>query len=476
MIVLKAIQDKKRNIESVSSTHTYSNKVVGFFYSFGEIGGQLSWYMINSYLTLFYTDIVSLSAAAISMIMLVARLLSAVVDPIAGLVVDRTNTKWGRFRPYLFMIPPFLAIFNIATFTVFPVKGMAKVVLCLALYIITGTLYSFISIAHQGLVNRLSSDSQVKTDFAAARQIGSSVIGIILSAAAMPLILFFSNSKQATNTGFFWATTIFSLLMIPFYFLCAWFCREVVGVKQPQIKVNTQKTEKKSIGESLNLLWKNKPLLIILFNTFFGAIAMMGRMSFLSYYVIYVVGSYALVSVVMTMLTIGQLIGTMFASTWAKYQDKKQILLIDTFVTILSLVGIYLFGSSSTWMLVLLTLLTGITNGVVNVISISMIVDSIDYGDWKYGVRDEAFPFAMVSSMVKLATAICGAGGILLLAATGYQAGAGQTESAKVGINALVNLLPTALYVLSILPVFFYKISRKLITKINSELKVRNNQ
>lgn len=472
---MKIVQEGNKVKERKETTHQYSNKIIGFFYSFGEIGGQLSWYMINSYLTLFYTDVVSLSAAAISMIMLIARILSAVIDPIAGLAVDRTQTKWGRFRPYLFIIPSFLAIFNISTFTVFPVHGMTKVLLCLLLYIITGTLYSFISIAHQGLVNRLSSDSQVKTGFAAARQIGSSVIGIILSAVAMPMILFFSNSKQVTNTGFFWTTVILSLAMIPFYFLCAWFCREKVQNTSQVINVD-QSVEKKSVGESLKLLWQNKPLLFVLFNTFFGAIAMMGRMSFLSYYVIYVVGSYSLVSVVMTMLTVGQLVGTMLASTWSKYQDKREITLIDSFLTIFSLAGIFMFGSKSTILLIIFTLITGITNGVVNVISIGMIVDCIDYGDWKFGVRDEAFPFAMVSSMVKLATALCGAGGILLLAATGYKAGITQPASVKNGINVVVNLIPAGLYLLSILPIFFYKVSRKVIDEVSSDLKQRREE
>ena len=71
------------------------------FYSFGEVGSQLSWAMINSYLTIFYTDAVGLTATAVSIIMLIARVWDAINDPMMGMIADRTNTRWGKFRPYL---------------------------------------------------------------------------------------------------------------------------------------------------------------------------------------------------------------------------------------------------------------------------------------------------------------------------------------------------------------------------------------
>lgn len=118
-------------------------------YSLGEIGCQMSWYMVNSYLMLFYTDIVGLAAGAISMIMLIARVWDAINDPMMGNICDRTNTKWGKFRPYLYFAPPFLAIFNILTFTVFPVSGAAKVILCLITYVGTGMAYTACCISYQ---------------------------------------------------------------------------------------------------------------------------------------------------------------------------------------------------------------------------------------------------------------------------------------------------------------------------------------
>ena len=154
----------------------------------------MSWYMINNYLNIFYTDIVGLTGAAISAIVLIARIWDAINDPMMGQIADRTNTRWGKFRPYLMFAPPFLALFNILTFTVFPVQGIAKVILCGVCYIAAGMAYTACSIAYQALLNVMSVDSRVRQLLATARSTGASIIGIILSMVAMPLILRFSSA------------------------------------------------------------------------------------------------------------------------------------------------------------------------------------------------------------------------------------------------------------------------------------------
>ena len=104
---------------SINEKKEKTNWLTGGFYAMGEVGCQLSWYMINTYLTIFYTDIVGLSASAISLIFVIARVWDAINDPMMGAVCDKTKTRFGKFRPYVMFSPIFLAIFNILTFTVF---------------------------------------------------------------------------------------------------------------------------------------------------------------------------------------------------------------------------------------------------------------------------------------------------------------------------------------------------------------------
>ena len=457
------------NAEAVTNEKT--NVKLGFFYSLGEVGSQLSWYMINSYLTLFYTDVVGLSAAAISLIMLIARVWDAANDPMMGLIADRTKTRWGKFRPYLMFAPPFLAIFNILTFTVFPVQGALKVVLCLVCYIGAGMVYTVLGISYSGLLNRIARDSQVRTNYAAAKSIGSSVISMFLSAAAMPMILHFSKSDTANAKGYFITTVILSLMMLPSFWLCAWKCKETVVIQSSEQKAES--AEKKSILQSLKTAAQNKMLVIMIFNNFMGAMGTIARMSMLSYYVIYVVGSYTMIAPIYTTMTLFQLIGSVSIPYLTKVLSKKKICVLMGLSSVISFVLIFLFGARSTILLFVCSAVVGFGNSIAGV-GIGMICDCIEYGDWKYGVRDEALPFAITSFAVKLATAVTGSVGVLLLAATGYVAGAEQSATTLTGINAVVNLIPAACHLLAVLPPFLYNLDDKMMHKIAAELDERN--
>lgn len=449
-------------------TQEKTNSKLGFFYSFGEVGSQLSWYMVNTYLMLFYTDVVGLTASAISLIMLIARVWDAVNDPMMGVIADRTRTRWGKFRPYLMFAPPVLAVFNVLTFTVFPVTGIAKAALCLICYVGVGMAYTAICITYGGLVNLIARDSQVRMNYTSARAMGAGVIQFVLSAVAMPMILFFSKSDTANADGYFWTTVICSIVMLPCFWLCAWKCKETVHVEAPAAN-----SQRKPVWQSLKLMCKNKMLMITVFCVFLGAMAIMGRMAMLSYYVIYVVGSYTMIAPIFTTMTVMQLVGCALLPWATKTFGKRNWLLILNFIQIAAFVLMFLIPANSTAFLIGISAVIGITNSASNVCT-GMLSDCIEYGDWKYGIREEGLTYSYMSFGVKLATAVSGSVTVLLLAASGYVAGADQTEAAKMGINAVVNLIPAACILISALPLFFYKLDKKMMDKIRVELDARN--
>lgn len=439
-------------------------------YSVGFGSTNIIWYMINNYLMLFYTDVVSLSAGAISMIMLIARVWDAINDPMMGVIVDRTNTKWGKFRPYIAIAPPVLAIFNILTFTVFPVEGTVKVLACLLTYIGAGMAYTVVSVAINGILNRLSDDSQTKMNIVTMSQMASSIVGIVLSASAMPLILFFSKSDVATGNGYFKATVVFSIISVPLLWFCAWKCKE--EVTEIKVSVTGEKKQNHSITESFKILMKNKYILMAVFMTFAGATAAIARMSMLSYYVIYVAGSFTLIAPVFTTMTVTQLLGNPIVPLLTKRFGKRNALYILNTIQIASFIIMYLFPGDSVLFLIGMSAIIGFTNPVGN-ISYGIMCDAIDYGEYKYGVREEALASSFMSFGVKLATAITGSVGVLLLDATGYVPNAEQTASAINGINMIVNLLPAVITIISMIPMLCYKLDNKKMDEIQNELRAR---
>ena len=451
-----------------NATVEKTDKLTGFCYSFGEVGSQLSWYMINTYLTVFYTDIVGLTASAVSLIMLIARIWDAINDPMMGVIADRTRSRCGKFRPWLMFASPFLAIFNVLTFTVFPVQGVAKVIICLVCYIGAGMAYTAICITYGGLVNLIARDSQVRMNYTSCRATGASVIKIILSAVAMPMVLFFSKSEQANATGYFWTTVICSVAMLPCFWLCAWRCKETVVVEAPKAI-----GEKKPVVQSLKKMCKNSQLMITVFNVFLGAIAIMSRMSMLAFYVIYVVGDPRMIAPIFTTMTITELIGCVFLPWGTKTFGKRNWLLILNVVMIAGFITMFVVTSNSSIFLISVSAVIGFGNSAANV-STGMLSDCIEYGDWKYGIREEGLTYSYMSFGVKLATAVGGSVTVLLLAASGYVPNVEQTEAVKTGINAVVNLIPAACIIVSMIPLFWYKLDAKMMQKIRVELDERN--
>ena len=458
-----------KNGGAVSGEKASPKLLVG--YGLGEVACQMSWYMINNYLNIFYTDIVGLSGAAISAIVLIARIWDAINDPMMGQIADRTNTRWGRFRPYLYFAPPFLAIFNILTFTVFPVQGFAKVLLCGICYIGAGMAYTACSIAYQAMLNVIAVDSRVRQLLATARSTGASIIGIILSMVAMPLILHFSSAvndageAMADGHGYFVTTVIFSLILIPVFWICATICKETYTDKLH----SNAPAEKASFASNMKGLFQNDQLLIVVIATIIGTICVTGRYGILVYHVIYVVGGPQYIATMFTAMTLGQLVGTLTVPWGTKVFGKKNYMIIMNVVMAAGFVALFLNPTNNPVYLIGASFIGSLGFGAP-AICYGMVGDSLEYGDWKLGKRQEGLAASMLSFGVKLATAIC-APVVLLLEAVGYVPNVEQAASTKMGINFMVNMLPAILALVSCIPLIWYKLSDKRVSEIRADLE-----
>ena len=450
-----------------NSNGVKTNPKLAISYAFGEVGSNMSWYMINNYLMLFYTDVVSLSAGAISMIMLIARVWDAINDPMMGNIADRTHSRWGKFRPYIMFAPPFLAVFNILTFTVFPVHGMAKVLLCLVTYVGAGMSYTACNISYQALQNVCAIDSRVRMNLATARGIGSSVIGIVLSVVAAPALLYFSapGAEAADAKGYFAFTIILSVCMMIAYWICAAGCKEHYT---EQLHADDGEKNVRFI-DGLKEAVKNDQLMMVVISTILGTICVTGRMGLLTYYIIYVVGDFRSIATVFTVMTVFQLIGTLSLPIATKLMSKKTYLIVLQAVMNIGFLAMFFLADRGIMVVLVLSAICGFTNSAAN-LCFGLVGDSLEYGAWKTGVRREGIVASMLSFGAKISTAICGSVGVLLLAAVGYVAGAEQTEAAKQGINFVVNIIPMIIGWLSIVPMLFYKLTPARVTEIRADL------
>lgn len=178
-------------------------------YGFGEVGSQFSWGMISSYLTLFYTDVVGLAPSLISCIMIIARVWDAVNDPMFGAIAENTNTKWGRFRPYILFGCPVLALFNCLAFLNLDIPRIWKTFWCIFTYIGCGMAYTAVNISVGCLTNSMTSCNNERVSLNAVRGAMGSAGGMVLGGTAMPLILHYSKNSVSYGNSFFITALIF---------------------------------------------------------------------------------------------------------------------------------------------------------------------------------------------------------------------------------------------------------------------------
>lgn len=434
-------------------------------YGIGDLASQFGWTFVGSYLTIFYTDIVGLAPAVVSAIMLCARVWDAVNDPMMGAIAERTKSRFGRFRPYIAFGSPFLALAIILTFTAPFGNGTAGIVWASVTYIIAGMLYTLVNIPYGALAGVMTTDANERNQINACRSVGMGVGMILINVCSSGIMLAFSNgSEVATGRGYFMTALIYCVISVPLFFCVFLGCKEVVHSGNGENKIPLMVTVKNIVS--------NKYLVLVFVIVLFQMTAFMGRIAITTYYVIYCLGAFSLIAIIMTIPAIGGTVSSFFVAPLVKRFGKKKTLMVGLAMQGVGLLIVYLAPFDNLVMVVVGHIIYGAFN-VAFPITLSMTSDAIDYQELKSGVRTDGSSYAMFTLATKAGNAVGGAVGVLLLGIFGYQANAQQTAEALQGINLTVNLLPAVLFFLGALTCLFWDMSDTDSENIRKELEAR---
>lgn len=447
-----------------------ASKLAVICYSFGDLASQFVWTFVGSYLTIFYTDVVGLAPAAISVIMLGARIWDAVNDPMMGAIAERTQSKWGRFRPYIAFGCPFLAIFGVLTFTnPFSGTSTAGVIWAAVTYVIAGMLYTLVNIPYGALAGVMTEDADQRVKINTSRNIGMNIGMLIVNACSAPLMLALSGkgATVASSRGYTMTAVIYGIISIPLFLVLFFTAKE---------KIQPQKTaDKFSVKDVVGNLVKNKYLMLICLIMMLIMTGFMGRMAVLSYYVIYCLGSFQLIAVIMTVPTVLAIFASFFVPAVVKKFGKRNVLMGSVLIEAVGLLVVYFAPFDNVAMVLAGCVVFGLFN-IAMPLTLSMLSDSVDYMDLKTGVRTDGTAYATYGLATKVGNALGGSVGVILLASFGYVANQQQTLEAMKGINVVVNLIPAILYILAGLCCLLWKISDKDADEIREKLKERNEK
>jgi sugar (glycoside-pentoside-hexuronide) transporter len=426
-------------------------------YGAGNAAQNMAFLMVSLYLLYFYTDVFKIPAAIAGTIFLITRLVDAVFDPMMGYIADRTNTKWGSFRPYILFGAIPLGILTVLCFTAPDFNDAGKTAYAFTTYLLQSLALSVVLIPYFSLAPVITQDPYERTKVQTINLVLASLAMAVISAGTKPVVALFPNEKD----GFRYTVTIFMVLSVIFFIIC------YASVTE---KVKKKESKRYSLKETFKLVGTNTPLLLIAAAYIFYSVAFTVRMSAILYYFKYNLGREGLTALFMLTAIIATIIGTIAALPLTGKLGKRNTYLAGTLLAIAANIVFYFVPYSNLPMIFAVGAVIVFSSNIPLVCHWAMLPDTVDYGEWKTGKRGEGVTYGVTSFVQKLGNAIGGAISGLILAVTGYVPNVVQTPEATTGIMHLLVTLPLICAVLCFALLYFYKLDEKKLRGVIAEL------
>ena len=446
-------------------------------YGMGDMASSMFWKIFSYYLPIFYSDIFNLSLTHTATLMFVTRVWDAVSDPMMGIICDRTNTRWGKYRPYLLWFSLPFAICGVLLFTTPDFDEQGRLIYAYITYILMMTVYTCINVPYASMLGVMTSDSYEKTVFSSYRMFFAYGGSFIALYAWEPLCKLFSdNNLSFLSVGGLagaWQGAMIVIASVCFLLFIGSFLltrEHVKGVKGDKLM------------NDFRSLVRNFPWWMItctalctnLFNTVRGATV--------AYYFKYYIGNdnivdfgfFSFIFFAGVFLAIGEvcnMIGVVCAMPLSKRLGKKTTFIVSAVAMgALSILFFYMPLSNEGFIcILLLQVLISIFTGVVSPLVWSMYADVADYSYYKHGTASTALIFSSGSMAQKFGGAIAGSAVLLLFSFFGLQPNAAtQTPGAIFGLKLAISYIPAAISLLIIGLMVLYPLTTKRIAEFKN--------
>lgn len=445
-------------------------------FSTAGFGRNMIYTIMSMFLLIFYTDAVGLKPVDAGTLILVARVFDAANDPIMGMIVDRTRTKWGKMRPYLLFSPFLIAIATVLLFLSpdFSSYG-AKLAYAYVTYLFWGIAFTIQDVPFWGLSSVITPLESERTKFLSVARVCCTVGGI-LPTLLVPTL----KSSLGLKEGYFAAGLIFGVLGAALSLL-AFF-----GTKE---RVVPPAEERPSVKENVKLLVTNKLLMLVIVSAVLGSTMVMANVSgaYVSDYLITdpgIIPQNMLMTVMTVAVGVGMLPAMALMPVLRKRFSLKQIYIGSALFGVLAHVALWLIGYSNIYVVLLCFVFMGFPLGVYNVITYALIADSVDYMEYKSGKRTDGICFACQTFISKLTAGLATFATSVVLQVFRFvqpqealnalgelkKIPVPQSDFTRTGLFFMVTLLPAIGFALSIIPMLWNDYTGKKKEKIQQEL------
>ena len=408
---------------------------------------------------------------------LVARIWDAVNDPIMGMLADRTNTKWGKFRPFLIWGAIPFGVLGVLTFTT-PELGMnGKIVYAYITYILLTMSYTMINVPYSALMAVITPDSEERTLVSSFRFVAAFIGQFIVQYSVLKLVSVFGDGNEIK--GWQWAMVVLSGLAVILY---------VITFLTTKERVQPLKEQKTPFKQDLIDLFTNKPWVLIAVATIFQLMNNVMRNGNIMYYFKYFVLDQQMIffgktwqftyqdltTAFMLSGTVMTILGAILTLKFSRLFDKPKSYAGSLGITAILSALYYFLGPTDIVLMFGLNLIISFAIGIVSVLQWAIYTDTTYYSEWKTGRRASGLLMSASLFALKLGIALGSACLAYILDRYGFQANVQQTTETLTGIRLVMSVYPAIIALIGVAIIwFFYPLSNKMLIKIEEELSAR---
>ena len=442
--------------------NTVSNKVRAA-YGIGDYAICLYWSGVGLYLLYFYTDVVGITPLLAGWIYALGIAWDAITDPFMGYLAERTRTRMGSYRPYIFYGAIPLAFSFILLFWVPPYEGTKLFIFLLLANLVHRTCFTIVSVPYSSLTARITDDSDERTKLTTARMLGASFGTLSVSALGFPIVLWFGGADEAL--GFIFLGMICGLTAVIVLSITVKFVEER--------RFNFTPSQLPSFSKVSKSVAENYPFWIV-----FGSILILGSTSImfnnnLIYFVKYALDLHAYQGLILGVSSGAALLAIPLWAFAALKIGKRNSWMAAMTILLIGFLVFYFYPIASLVELLLVLGFIGIGNGATGVLFWSMLPDTIEYGEWKTGVRTESSLYGFMTFAQKGAIAFAALLLGIVLTQIGFEPNEIQSEQTLSGLKFVMTWIPLIGIFISFILVSFYPIDKSFHKKLINEIEIR---
>ncbi len=446
-----------------------------FTYGLGTVGRDMVYTMISMYLMFYLTDVLSLETKVlwwVTAIILGARIFDALNDPVMGVIVDNTNTEWGKYKPWMLTGVVLAGILTILLFVDFGLKGAAYIVVFGVLYVLWGITYTMNDISYWSMMPSLSKNQSEKEIIGSIARICASVGLFAVVTLVVPITTALSEVVGSLQKAYLVFTIILVVIMWVFQSITLLFVKEDRSI--------ASQAEHTTLREMVKVIFKNDQLLVTAISMALFMIGYMTTTSFGLYYFKYVYGDEGMYSVFAVVLGVSQIVAMVTFSFLTKIMKRKTLYLIATFMVVIGYI-IFFFAPNTTMLYIgIAGVLIFIGEAFIQLMMLMFLTDSVEYGEWKFGKRNGSVTLSIQAFINKFGGAV--ANGIVgaIVIVSGMETAKGATDMTSEGL--LILKIAMLIFPLICIVIGFivyrskYILDEKMYAKIVEELNERNKK